>query len=211
MIELYAITEHPGPPLPEIAPLAEVPTRGLAVICGPADDGEPTPERMWRHEEVLEALMADRDVLPVRYGTRAPDPDAAARAVAARYEELRSALAFIRGAVELAVRAIDVEQRSAPAQAQPARSGTEYLRAGARKTGAETHAARAIHEPLLASSRAGELKQPRVAGEVLRASYLVEAEGVQAFVALLERLERANPTLRISCTGPWPPYSFAER
>ena len=74
MIELYAITDSAGPPLPDVAAaLRLVPFDGLAAICAPASDAEVSPETLWRHEEVVEALMAERDLLPVRYGTRLDD------------------------------------------------------------------------------------------------------------------------------------------
>jgi hypothetical protein len=49
--------------------------------------------------------MADRDLLPVRYGTRFADAEEAARAVAARRATLSAALDRVPGSVEFAVRA----------------------------------------------------------------------------------------------------------
>jgi hypothetical protein len=103
VIELYAIAEQPAPELP--SPLRAVPAGSLVAVCGPADD-EVTPEALWQRETVLEGLMADRNLLPVRYGTRVEDEDAAARAVEERREHLAAALARVRGAVELSVRVV---------------------------------------------------------------------------------------------------------
>jgi len=90
VIELYAITDNPGPPLPELAPeLRLVPFDGLAAVCTPASKAEVSPQTLWHHEEVVEALMADRDLLPVRYGTRLDDEAEVARAMEGRSEELR--------------------------------------------------------------------------------------------------------------------------
>ena len=182
MIELYAITRHPAPPLPDVAPLQLVPTGRLAAVCAPAGaDDEITPEALWRHEEVVEALMADRDVLPVRYGTRFDDEAAAARAVEERRDDFDAALRRVRGAVELSVRVIAVGE---PRDAAP------------------------VHAALAALARAHARRPAR--GELLRAAYLVEREAVGRFSDAVGRLQGENPDLRLLCTGPWPPWSFAE-
>ena len=110
MIELFAITQADAPPPP--ARLRALAAGGLTAVVGPAGDEEATAESLWRHEELVEALMADRDVLPVRYGTRFADDEDAAQAVAARRATLTAALEHVRGAVELSVRAICVDARS---------------------------------------------------------------------------------------------------
>jgi hypothetical protein len=47
--------------------------------------------------------------------------------------------------------------------------------------------------------------------ELLRAAYLVDRDAVDRFVALVRRLEESHAHLNMVCTGPWPPYSFAEQ
>jgi hypothetical protein len=110
MIELLAITHSDAPPPP--ARLRALVAGGLTAIVGPVTDEEATAESLWRHEELVEALMADRDVLPVRYGTRFADDEDAAQAVAARRATLAAALEHVRGAVELSVRAIGADARA---------------------------------------------------------------------------------------------------
>jgi membrane-associated protease RseP (regulator of RpoE activity) len=110
VIELVAITHAAAPPPP--ARLRAIPVGGLMAVVGPANDEEATAESLWRHEELVEELMADCDVLPVRYGTRFADDDDAAHAIAARHATLAAALDHVRGAVELSVRAIGAEPRA---------------------------------------------------------------------------------------------------
>jgi hypothetical protein len=90
-------------------------------------------------------------------------------------------------------------------------TGTDYLRARARAAGAERDAARVIHEPLSAVARAGTLKRASLQGEVLCAAYLLDRDAVVRFGEQVAELQRATPELRLVCTGPWPPYSFAEQ
>ena len=198
VIELVAISDGAAPARP---PLRAVPSGNLSVLCAPAVERRVTPEALWRHEELLEELMQECDLLPVRYGTVVPDEDAAARAVAERQEELSAALERVRGAVELALR---VEPREPePLGRVEATSGTEYMRAKA----ARLAEARALHEPLSALARAAVVKS---GPELLRAAYLVERGSVDAFVGRVHELQRERPELALLCTGPWPPYSFAE-
>lgn len=210
MIELYAITDHPGPPLPDIAPLRTVSINRLAAVCAPASAGELSPEALWRHEDVVEALMADRDLLPVRYGTCLDDEAAAAHALEERYQELGGALERVRGAVELSLRVLAAQDDAEPGQARPdaaAASGAEYIRSKARAG----RTVQNVHEPLSRIARASTQRPGRVTGELLRAAYLVDRGRVDGFVERVAGLQSTSPGLRLLCTGPWPPYSFAQQ
>ncbi len=188
MIELLAITDDATPPQP---PLRLVPAGRVSVLVTPADDGgeraagaEPAAdaEALWRRESLLEELMRERALLPVRYGTRVADEAAAAAAVAPRDAELAAALDRVRGAVEVSVRAVAPDR-------------------------AVTDAPEAVHERLSAAAR----EHARLDGpEPLRAAYLVDTAAVDGFVATVRELQHEHPGLSILCTGPWPPYSFAE-
>jgi Gas vesicle synthesis protein GvpL/GvpF len=209
VINLYAITDDPAPPLPDVGPLSAVASHGLAVVCAPAEDSELTPEVLWRHEEVVEALMEDRDLLPVRFGTRLDDETAAARALGERHRELAGALDRVRGAVELSLRMIG-ERPDDGDRASGALTGADYLRAKARSAAAHEEAVRMVHRPLSGDARASTELPSREPAELLRAAYLVERDRVDSFVDHVTCLQAAHPHVRLLCTGPWPPYSFTE-
>jgi hypothetical protein len=177
VIELLAITDSGAPPEP---PLRAVRCGRLSAVCAPAEPGEVTADALWRREALLERLMEDRDLLPVRFGTLLPDEAAAERALAERQDDFAAGLDRVRGAVELGVR-VQGDERD--------------LRARAR-------ALRDVHEPLAALARAGAVLPAR---ELLRAAYLVDRDQVDRFVARVDDLQGAYAIL---CTGPWPPYSF---
>lgn len=217
MIELYAFTDAGGPPLPEASSLRAVASRDLVAVCAPADDGEVTPERLWRHEQVVEYLMAERDVLPVRFGTRVEDEASVVRIVQENYDRLAESLEFVRGAAELSVRAYAAgasepvpEAEMAGGGERPA-SGTAYLRARARRLVGERKTIELVHEPLAAAARAARLRPTRAAGELMCGAYLVDRADVKRFAELIRALDDEHPRLRLISTGPWPPYSFAER
>ena len=204
MIEVYAITDDSAPTTTEGAPVTMVPADGLAAVCGPASSGTITAETLWRHEEVVEALMRDRDLLPVRYGTLLTDEDAAARVVAEHHDEFRAALDRVRGAIELSLRVVIADHLAPPA----IRSGTEYMRARARVGARREAAVATIHEPLSLLARESSQRSVGRPPELLRAAYLVDRGTVECFTGLVERLQTGAPDMQLLCTGPWPPYSF---
>jgi hypothetical protein len=212
VIQLYAITDHPGPPLPDVASLELVPHGDLAAVCARAPEGEVTTEMLWEHERVVERLMDDRDLLPVRYGTRVPDAEAAARALRANHDELVESLEFVRGAVEVSGRVVGDGQPSAmpDAPATPA-TGVAYMRAKAKKLAAEDDVRQAIHEPLAALARAESIRPAGLPGELMHAAYLVSRDQLASLTATVEELQRVHPGWQITCTGPWPAYSFVTR
>jgi hypothetical protein len=207
VIELYAITDDPVPSLPTLEPLSTLSTGSLAAVCGAASGNELSAEALWRREEILETLMASCDLLPARYGTRFDDVSAAAHALERRHDTLAAALDRVRGAVELSVRALDSAEPDPPHA--PA-SGTEYLRGEANRCAAHERAARAVHEPLCALARESVRRTPRRPRERLTAAYLVDRDRVGDFAHHVARLQGELPDLSLLCTGPWPPYSFAE-
>lgn len=211
MIWIYAVCERPELGLPRVRGLAGAPLEGIALgpMLAVVSRYHRLPEgwsldALWLHERVVEALMAERAVLPMRFGTRVPDADGVRAALAARWEPLLDALHRVRGRVELAVRAIR-PPADAASDAAPA-SGVEYLRARLRSARSGT----SLHEPLAALAVAAHRWPEHAPGEVLRASYLVDQPAVERFRLAIDRLQRQHPEAALLCTGPWPAYSFIE-
>jgi hypothetical protein len=209
VIYAYAITDRPGTPLPRPA-LREVARDDLAVVFA-ADDGhgaDPTADMLWAHEGVVEALMRSRTVLPMRFGTQLRDDDAALVLLSERQGEFARRIEGVRGRVELGVR---VSGRSpAPASADRPATGTEYMtqRLGARRESDQVAAS--VHEPLARIADRSSRSRSVRAGEVLTASYLLPGDRVSVFTDEVKQLQERHPELALTCTGPWPPYSFVE-
>jgi Gas vesicle synthesis protein GvpL/GvpF len=208
VITAYAVTAHPGPPLPGDPDLRLVPCDGLAAVCGSAEEEKPSADTLWRHEAVVEALMAERDVVPLRYGTLFDDEAAAAAAIAEHRGELREALARVRGAVEISVR---IAARSPLPQPPLASSGRDFLRAKTRIAEVREEARRSMHEPLAARARMSADRASSELPELLRCAFLVDRGAVEEFTAAAAELDRASAEYSLLCTGPWPPYSFVGR
>jgi Gas vesicle synthesis protein GvpL/GvpF len=178
--------------------------RGILGECGTAP--EPTPEALLGFEQVVEALMAERTVLPARFGTVLPDEAAAVDLLTDRHRQFADALQRVGGAVEMGVRAgwADAE----PARPSDESRGADYLlgrlehRQRAQRVAAELDAALAG----LARERACRILA-RPDGQVT-AAYLVTRPRVDAFKAACDRLTETVTDASVICTGPWPPYSF---
>lgn len=127
---------------------------------------EATPQSVWRHERVLERLMQDHTVLPLRFGAICPDAEALREFLVHSTDELLSDLGRVRGKVEIALRIVDDDRsvelpggclerdhvRAANRQTaeavpgildasnddKPAGRGAAYLRARLRRAASET-------------------------------------------------------------------------
>lgn len=225
---LYAITDQPEAPVPaepglEGTSVFTLTYRDIAAVVSSLTTAEvsPTEDNLWRHEVVVEALMADRAVLPVRFGTLLADEAAVQNVLAEHYADFVAGLDRVRGRVELSLRVLWEEDTPSP-QPSPARGGggergdgRAYLMArleeGCQRRAWRQRAealADEFHAPLAqlaAESTRQVLITPRL---LLTAAYLVERDRVTAFRREVEALSADYPTLRFLCTGPWPAYNF---
>lgn len=177
------------------------------------------------HDAVLEAALATVTVVPFRLCTVYSSVQALDTTLAREGPALSAALDRLDGTQEWGLKAF----LRAPVPASPAEeaaSGTEYLMrkrerrdaAVAGREATETAVAQ-IHARLTECATASTLSRPhdrRLSGRdtemVLNAAYLVPAEGVAAFRAIVEDLARRHEAedVELELTGPWPPYHFVE-
>ena len=218
MIWVYGICDRPDLPPPRRRGLAQAPLDGViegdlvAVVSRHTHPpGEPALDALWVHERVIERIMIDRTVLPMRFGTRLEDDDALRQVLVVRRQEFQATLERVRGRVEVSVRAMQPADDAAapePAPAPVATSGREYLEGKLRNGRRNERDVRSLHDPLASLAVEARRQPPRAADEVLRASYLIDRAVLARFRGTVERLQRNHPGVAILCTGPWPPYSF---
>jgi Gas vesicle synthesis protein GvpL/GvpF len=208
VIYLYAITlpTSAGPTGLGLddAPLQVLRSSGVAAIYSDHDQTgfRPHADALWRHDQVVEAAMRESPALPARFGTTFADVDALAAALD-RQGSLRRQLDRIRGCVELAVRV------ALPGATPAARlAGGEYLRVKLARQHERRTAADETLEPLARLAVRAHSELGTADNDPLTASFLVRADDVERFADEVRRLAARHPGLGLSCTGPWPPYSF---
>jgi hypothetical protein len=170
-------------------------------------------EWLWEHERVVEALMAQGPVLPMRVGSCLPGEGAVRATLLERRDEFDRALDRVKGAVELGVRAAsqatDEPRAAVSTPAGEAGEGTAYLLGRLERERGEREIAARIHPPLARLARASATRTNTGNPGIFKAAYLVDEHRVEAFTGRVEQLEDELDDTTIVCTGPWPPYSFA--
>ena len=93
-------------------PVAIISSGGIAALVSAIDQSEimPTRRQMLAHTKVLEVAMADRPVLPMRFGIIVPSPETLLQVIGPRSQELRALLGQIDGRIEVALKASWNEQ-----------------------------------------------------------------------------------------------------
>jgi hypothetical protein len=222
------------------APLGVVVVEDLAaVVSGLPEDQY--GEAVWRahaedpdwlgvvaaeHNAVLEAVIDQTDVLPLRLPSLYRHRDALEAELRANARPLAAAFDAVSGHVEWGIKVFLVEEPDAPEPARPA-SGRDYLTrkasASSRKEAARDRRARLLldaHEEIAraaADQRVNAPQDPALSGRkepmLLNAAYLVPRAERDAFLDEADRLgeELAGEGMRLEVTGPWPPYNFSER
>ena len=183
-------------------------------------------ERLARaREAVLEAALATVAVVPVRLCTIYSSLGALDAMLARESVALTAALERLDGMQEWGVKAF-LRVAVPAAASDEAASGVEYLTrkrdqrdaAVAGREATETAVAQ-IHARLTEVATASTLSRPqdrRLSGRdaemMLNAAYLVPAEGVPAFQAIVEDLAQRHDAadIELELTGPWPPYNFVD-
>lgn len=212
MIYLYAITGTDAG-VPDSAGLedAEVRLARASEVAGLYSTHErielrTRPDDLWRHEQVVEAAMEAGPTLPARFGTTFCDHDGLMASLEREGGRLQERLQRIAGCVELAVRVGLVE--TAPSR-PTADDGRGYLEAKLTRRHFERSLVRDTLGPLITLSVRARHEEGATEQEAVRASYLVPSDRVDRFSEEVTLVAERNPHLWLSCTGPWPPYSFA--
>ncbi len=209
MIHVYGVVDGLDE-LPALAGVDEAPLErrrvaGLELVLSSGErppSGELSRETVLRHAQVVEALMGrSAAILPAQLGHAFRDEDQLAAAIEEQAAQLERGLERVRGCVEFGLRATG-EATDVP----EADTGAGYMHARLEQTRLEDDLVDRLHEPLARLARATTLQ--RRAGGVT-AAYLVARDDAAAFEAAAARLER-TPGVTVVCTGPWPPYSFAD-
>jgi len=196
-LRVYGVIMHDGQGPPQLP--TGVQMHALRELAAVAEEGDYSPRDInaadiARHLEIVEKLFAQDAVLPTPVGTIFRSAEVLQRWIDLHYVALSDALAW-------------VEDRVA-ARVHVGRA------AGEGSTGGEIDPDLAA----VAAEVARSLRRRAVASVPIRnesdmvtalsSAYLVEAELWHEFADSINDEQERHPLLRISLTGPWPPYDF---
>ena len=206
--------------------------RRLAAVVSnsPNVEYESSRRNMMAHTLVLEEVMEQFDLLPVRFGTIAPATGSVeARLLAPRYQELTELLEQMRGRIELGLKAFWYEgaavaevvrenetirrMRDALNGRSPTETYYERIRLGeevehalAQKRTRDEETILARIRPLVHKTRTNKIVSDRM---VVNAAFLVDRQnGLQLDDAVRRLNDEFNDRLMFKYFGPVPPYNF---
>jgi hypothetical protein len=192
-----------------------VATGGLVALVGDVVDAPaPSALTLRAQDAVLRRLAIELDaVLPVRFGTLVSDDVALAEALARRQPQLTRALGRVAGCEQMTLRVWgEVAPAEAPTPAAGGGPGTRYL-AGRRH--AHERARRVPELEPLRIRLADLVREERVERHdrpplLATVQHLVRRGAGARYVDVVNTARDSLKPWRVSVTGPWLPYAFAE-
>jgi len=234
---VYGITAASHPALPEdlggvgnpALPVRVLTEGDLAAIVSDAPEGlRPKRRDLLAHQNVLSEAGAGGCILPMRFGSVAPDDGTVTGVLAEHSEHYKERLGTLDGKVEYNVKATHDEE----AVLHRVMSDNPEIRAvteANRKAGGGSYDDRLrLGEMVVAAVKAREAED---AGEVQRAletvadaisvgpessgwlanvSFLVERDAAASFLEAVDQVRKDHPHLDLRVNGPLPPYSFVD-
>lgn len=232
---VYGITAAAHPSLPEGMGGVGDPPRPVrilkegdlaAVVSDAPEELRPKRKELLAHQSVLAETGGAGSVLPMRFGSVAPDDDSVTGVLAERADHYAERLRTLDGKVEYNIKASHVEE----AVLHQVMAGNPELRALAeanRKAGGGSYEQRLqLGEMVVAAVRAREAQDavelrealeteaaavsagPESTGWLANVSFLVAKDSAETFLAAVERFRAGHPHLEVRANGPLPPYSF---
>ncbi|MFI6350704.1 GvpL/GvpF family gas vesicle protein [Streptomyces sp. NPDC050560] len=199
----------------------------LTAVVGDAPDGLRAKRRdVAAHQAVLERLMTDGAVLPMRFGLVGPDDEQVAAALEENSENYRRRLTELDGCLEFSlkvsrdeddllreilrdsteIRELNEATRDNPgAHGDRVRLGELISREVERRREQEAREITGRLAPAALKTAAGQPLQDTL----VNVSFLVGRDGAAAFSeAVHQEAERHSEAYTIRLNGPLPPYSF---
>ncbi|MFF1374943.1 GvpL/GvpF family gas vesicle protein [Streptomyces sp. NPDC058308] len=234
---VYGIASSSHPALPDgmegigrpACPVRVLKNGDLAAIVSDApEDLKPKRRDLLAHQNVLSEAGAAGSVLPMRFGSLAPDDETVVSVLGERAEHYVERLHTLDGRVEYNVKATHNEEAvlhqvladnpelRAMVEANQRQGGGSHeqkLQLGERITAAvraretsDAHEVRRALEPAVEAVGDG----PEGTGWLANISFLVDRKSSEGFLAAVEELKSAQPHLELRVHGPLPPYSFVD-
>ncbi len=195
-----------------------IPTGPLGVWATAVGAGAARRDDAFEHHRVVLEICARQPCLPIRFGTRVPDPGAVSPLLAPRQDELASALDRVGRRREIAVTLLWLDARATAAAIPPpaGASGRRFLERKREAYAADERrrtAAGALADRLVAGLAADQADVRHVlcpsAEVALSCAILAPAGDEDGLKERVVRLASGLGGVRAIVSGPWPPYTFA--
>lgn len=234
---VYGITAASHPALPDglegvgspPRPVRVLTEGELAAVVSDAPEGlRPKRKDLLAHQNVLSESGADGCVLPMRFGSVAPDDGTVTAVLAERADHYAERLRALDGKVEYNVKAIHNEEavlHRVMSENPDIRSLTEANR---QEGGGSYEQKLHLGEMVVAAVKAREAEDatdvqhtlepaadavsvgPESSGWLANISFLVARDEAASFLNVVEQVRTGHPHLEVRVNGPLPPYSFVE-
>ncbi|WP_338702124.1 GvpL/GvpF family gas vesicle protein [Streptomyces sp. Q6] len=234
---IYGIAnaEHPslpagmggiGAPAREVRIVKEGPL--AAIVSEAPEDLRPKRRDLLAHQSVLAEAGGGGSVLPMRFGSLAPDDKAVADVLAERAEHYLERLASLDGKVEYNVKA-QHDEEAVLHRVMAENAEVRTLAEANRQVGGGTYEERLrLGEVVVSAVQAREAEDavelqhllepaaeavstgPESTGWLANLSFLVEQKTSERFLAAIEEVRRSHSHIELTVNGPLPPYSFVE-
>ncbi|MBX3208939.1 MAG: GvpL/GvpF family gas vesicle protein [Labilithrix sp.] len=212
---LYALVDRSPRPAAALGrgiarrPLAVVRAGKAYVVVEPAAAPEPTPAALLAHDRVVRRIARlSPSILPLRFGSTAPDRPAVRALIAPLASALGPAFERVRGAVQFTLR---VEGRRSPARRPPVTAGPGTRWLTERLSRVEAPEIDVVTEATRPYVRALRVERHARGRRIASVFHLVAREDVRAWRRALARAVGGLPRgVSLTATGPWPPWAFAE-
>ena len=220
MLYIYALLNREPRENPGAGILGE-PLRVLAcgklfAVVSAMNEAPPLVEASLRgHEQTMRRLADGVDaILPARFGSVLPDEQALAKLLESREVELREALALVEGREQMTLRVYGEEtvpQEIEPAEYEGLGPGARYLSGKVRarereRLMTELEAVRPALEALIRAERIQRHSTPPLLASVY---HLIDRGQSSRYIEVLGARTSADLPVRLTASGPWPPYAFA--
>ncbi|WP_053747227.1 GvpL/GvpF family gas vesicle protein [Streptomyces sp. MMG1533] len=234
---VYGITAASHPSLPDgmggvgdpPRPVRILKEGELAAIVSEAPEGlRPKRRDLLAHQNVLSESGAAGCVLPMRFGSVAPDDGTVTGVLAERADHYGERLRTLDGKVEYNVKATHNEEavlHRVMAENPEIRALTEANR----QSGGGSYDERLhLGEMVVAAVKAREAEDatdvqhtlepaaeavsvgPESSGWIANISFLVGRDDAASFLTAVDQVRQGHPHLELRVNGPLPPYSFVE-
>ncbi|MFE6155667.1 GvpL/GvpF family gas vesicle protein [Streptomyces sp. NPDC057889] len=234
---IYGIASREHPALPDGMGGIGEPARHVrivregdlaAIVSDAPENLRPKRHDLLAHQSVLAEAGAAGAVLPMRFGSLAPDDPSVAAVLGERADHYHERLRALDGRVEYNVKA-QHDEEAVLHQVMADDAELRSLAEANRRTGGGSHEEKLrLGESVVVAVQARESEDavevrrllgpaadavsvgPDGSGWLANLSFLVRRDAVEHFLAAVEKLRETHSHIEVRANGPLPPYSFVE-